>query len=136
MYIRVHNYVVPLSWERSIQHFYNTFAYLYLFYKSSLNQRFTWCSIKCYEMGCMVCLITWCEVCFCCHFVLYWKMCWILSITLHIIGTPMCLPFQRHLIHYHLVFLSEDMACMALLIWVGHKSNVPKWNIFRAHNSS
>ena len=60
-----------------------------------------------------------------------WKMCWILSIKFHIIEKPMSL--HRHLIHYNRILLSEDMA---LWIWVGRKSNVPKWNIFSAHNSS
>ena len=39
----------------------------------------------------------------------------------------------RHIIHYNRLLLSKDMASWT---WVGHKSNVPKWNIFSAQNSS
>ena len=53
-------------------------------------------------------------------------MCWILSIKFHIIGKPMCLPFQWHLIHYNWLLSSEDTT---FWIWLGHRPNVPTFNI-------
>ena len=45
----------------------------------------------------------------------------------HMIGKPKCLPFQRHVIHCNRLLLNGDTA---LWIWLGHKSNLTKFNIF------
>ena len=59
------------------------------------------------------------------NFVYFMKTWWYLRIKFYIIGKSMCLPFQQHLIHYNRLLLNEGMA---LWIWLGHKSNVPKFN--------
>ena len=65
--------------------------------------------------------------------IFYFFNTWYILWLIHIIRKPMCLPFQRHLIICNRLLLIKDTAPW---IWLGHKPNVPKFNILSADQST